>query len=54
MSEPVYHCTGCGKPAVAVIEETDDERLDAVVTCPNCGQFIIQGLDDHEDFPLGG
>jgi hypothetical protein len=43
----------CAATAPFVIEETDDGRLDSVVSCPNCGEVRREGLDDHEDFPPG-
>jgi hypothetical protein len=37
----------CGGDAPYKLEETDDGRLDSVVSCPRCGSFRIEGIDEH-------
>jgi hypothetical protein len=47
-------CPKCGTDASYEIEETEDGRLDSVITCPKCERFRREGIDHHADFPPPG
>lgn len=51
MSEEVIdegpaHCPRCGTAARQKTLEVDGERIDVVITCPNCGQFRNENVAD--------